>query len=81
MATPCSCSFDRLGNPLNTYSGNLDTDGEGSAEALTDGLLLLHYLFGFDGFTLIERAVGESAVDTSAAENRVYIELRISEVT
>ena len=31
----------------------LDVDGDGSADALTDGVLLLRYLFGFRGATLV----------------------------
>jgi hypothetical protein len=81
MAIPCSCSFDHLTNLPKTKSGNLDIDGDGSTEGLTDGLLLLHYLFGFDGLTLIEGAMGENTVRTSASEIRAYIELRISEGT
>jgi hypothetical protein len=35
----------------------LDIDGDGSTEALTDGLLVLRYHFGFKGATLISGAV------------------------
>ena len=72
---------ETIASYLDANSGNLDIDGDGSTEALTDGLLLLRYLFGFDGLTLIEGAMGENAVRTSASEIRAYIELRISEGT
>ena len=72
---------ETIASYLNANSGNLDIDGDGSTEALTDGLLLLRYLFGFDGPTLIEGAVGENAMRTSATEIRAYIEARISEGT
>ena len=72
---------DTIASYLNANLGDLDVDGDGSAEALTDGLLLLRYLFGFDGPTLIEGAVGENAVRTSATDIKAYIEARISEGT
>ena len=34
------------------YASSGDIDGNGSVDALTDGLLLLRYLFGLDGDTL-----------------------------
>ena len=72
---------DTIASYLNANLGNLDVDGDGSAEALTDGLLLLRYLFGFDGPTLIEGAVGENAARASATDIKAYIEARISEGT
>ncbi|MCS5570643.1 MAG: hypothetical protein NZ768_10015, partial [Pseudomonadales bacterium] len=36
---------------------SFDIDGDGETEALTDGLLVLRYLFGFSGTTLSESAV------------------------
>jgi hypothetical protein len=39
-------------------SSNFDIDGNGVKTALTDGLLLLRYLFGFRGNTLVNGAVG-----------------------
>jgi hypothetical protein len=56
----------------------VDIDGNGSTEALTDGLLLLRYLFGFDGATLIEGAVGDGATRITADEINTYIEARIA---
>jgi hypothetical protein len=43
---------------LNGIASSLNVDGNGSLEALTDGLLALRYLFGFTGGTLINGAVG-----------------------
>ena len=63
---------------LETNEGHVDIDGNGSTEALTDGLLLLRYLFGFDGATLIDGAVGTDATRTTADEIRTYIEARIA---
>ena len=45
-----------------------DIDGDGQADALTDGLLLLRYLFGFRGQTLINGAVSSNATRSNAAD-------------
>ncbi len=39
---------------------SLDVDGDGSVEALTDGLLIIRELFGFAGYSLISGAVSGS---------------------
>ena len=36
---------------------NLDIDDDGNAEPLTDGLLVIRYLFGFSGSSLINGAI------------------------
>jgi hypothetical protein len=63
---------------LNNNTENLDIDGDGSTTALTDGLLLLRYLFGFDGATLVDGALGDSATRETAEDIRSYIQSRIS---
>ena len=68
---------DTIASYLDTNKGHLDIDGDGSTEALTDGLLLLRYLFGFDGATLIEGAVGTDATRTAADEIKTYFDARI----
>ena len=68
---------DTIASYLDTNKGHLDIDGDGSTEALTDGLLLLRYLFGFDGATLIEGAVGTDAPRTAADEIKTYFDARI----
>jgi subtilisin-like proprotein convertase family protein len=52
----------------------LDVDGDGAVEALTDGLLVLRYLFGFRGAVLITGAVdllGCSRCDDAAIESHL----------
>lgn len=51
----------------------LDVDGNGTAEALTDGLLVLRYLFGFRGTTLTQGAIGAGATRATAAAIESYI--------
>jgi len=52
----------------------LDIDGNGSVDALTDGLLVLRYLFGLTGDSLIAGVVAEDAKRTTADELEQYME-------
>ena len=47
---------------------SLDVDGNGQFDALTDGLLILRYLFGFRGDVLINNAVDHNGIRQSADE-------------
>lgn len=58
----------------NSSTSFADIDGSGSVDALTDGLLLLRYLFGFTGDSLIDAAVANGASRQSAADIEAYIE-------
>jgi hypothetical protein len=50
-----------------------DIDDSGNVDALTDGLLLLRYLFGLTGDALIASAVAENANRASADDIEAYI--------
>lgn len=52
----------------------LDIDGNGTVDALTDGLLVLRYLFGLTGDSLIAGVVAEDAKRTTADELEQYME-------
>ena len=56
-----------------TILGSLDIDGNGSVEPLSDGLLILRYLFGFRDATLITGAIGSGATRTTAPEIEAYL--------
>ena len=58
---------------LETNLSQIDIDGDGQTEALTDGLLLLRYLFGFDGDALVQGVIAESATRTTSQEIKAYI--------
>ncbi|MBO1351046.1 MAG: trypsin-like serine protease [Hormoscilla sp. GUM202] len=45
----------------------LDVDGNGMADALTDGIMMMRYLFGFGGNAVIDEALGPDATRTTAA--------------
>jgi hypothetical protein len=51
----------------------LDVDGDGRIDALTDGLLLMRYLFGLRGDALPTGAIGATAKRTTGAQIEAYI--------
>ena len=53
----------------------IDVDGE--SKPLTDGLLLICYLFGFSGDSLISGAIGTGAERDTAGEVEAYIKERL----
>ena len=55
----------------------LDIDGDGEAKPLTDGLLLIRYLFGFSGESLISGAIGAGATRRTAQEVEADIQDRV----
>ena len=55
------------------YASSGDIDGNGSVDALTDGLLLLRYLFGLDGDTLTTGVIGSGATLTDSAALEAYM--------
>jgi hypothetical protein len=55
----------------------LDIDGNGESKALSDGLLLIRYLFGFRDNALIAGAIGSRATRSTSEEIEAYIEDRI----
>lgn len=54
-------------------ANELDIDGDGEAIALTDGLLLIRWLFGFSGNALTAGAVGEGAERATASAIQAHI--------
>ncbi len=59
---------------------SFDIDGDGETEALTDGLLVLRYFFGFSGMTLSEGAVSSSAVRADAGDIEAYLSANVAEL-
>ena len=68
---------DALSSHLTDANTELDVDGDGESKALTDGLLLIRYLFGFTGDSLISGAIGDGAERDTAEEVEAYIEARL----
>ena len=62
--------------PLDASKTNeqlLDIDGNGKVDALTDGLVILRYVFGLRGDILIGGVVASDATRTTAADIEAYL--------
>ena len=73
ISADSSSSSQQVEDYLNAASPILDIDGNGSMDALTDGLLLLRYLFGVRGESLINGAVSSSATRAYIDQVEEYI--------
>ena len=51
----------------------LDVDANGKTEPLTDGLLIIRHLFGFEGDTLTTNAIGADAQRSDGASIEAYL--------
>ena len=56
----------------------LDVDGNGKTEPLTDGLLIIRYLFGFTGEALTSGAISSNAVRSSPEEIEAHLAANVS---
>lgn len=59
---------------------SLDVDDNGTSDALSDGLLMLRYLFGLRGDSLIAGAIGDGAKRTAAIDIVQYLDLMRAEL-
>lgn len=66
------CGADSIGAHLDQIQDGLDIDGNGLTDALTDGLLIIRYLFGFGGTALTDGAVSGGCTRCNAAEIADY---------
>ena len=62
-----------LSSGTHTYK-LLDIDANGEIDALSDGLLVMRYLFDFSGDALVNNAVGDGATRTDSTEIEMYLE-------
>ena len=58
---------------------NADIDNSLDIDALTDGLLLLRYMFGLRGGSLVSEALSTSADRSTAKEIESYIQVAVPE--
>ena len=70
-------SASDISSYLTEAETELDIDGSGDVTALTDGLILIRYLFGFSGDSLIGGAIGTNATRTTSTEIEGYIKPRV----
>jgi CxxC motif-containing protein (DUF1111 family)/predicted lipoprotein with Yx(FWY)xxD motif len=74
IASDAPLSSSEVVTRLDTMMAIADIDDSGAVDALTDGLLLLRYLFGLSGETLINSAVSSEANRASVADIGAYLE-------
>jgi parallel beta-helix repeat protein len=66
---------ENIENYIETGFPYLDIDGNTRSDALTDGILILRYLFGIDeGNSLINEAVDPNGTRTTSEDIQIYIE-------
>jgi len=68
---------ESISSLLSEADSELDIDGNGESKALTDGLLLIRYLFGFTGDALTAGAIGDGATRSTSEDIEAYIGDRI----
>ena len=59
---------------LDSIRSTLDIDGNGQVDALTDGLLIIRYLFGIRGAALINSVLSPNATRTSSAQIEAQVQ-------
>ncbi|MBT5204322.1 MAG: YHYH protein [Gammaproteobacteria bacterium] len=65
---------DEIAIKIDSLVGDLDIDLNGEAGALTDGLMIIRYLFGFTGTSLVDGAVADDATRTDPEDIAAYLE-------
>ena len=64
---------------INMLGGLADIDGDGHVDPLTDGLIIMRYLLGFEGDALINNVVSVDATRNNFLDIEAYIKSLISE--
>jgi hypothetical protein len=73
----CNCSAEQIEAAIAAIGDQLDIDGDDEVRALTDGLLLLRYLFGFRAAALVTGVVDPGCTRCEAPEIEAHIELLV----
>ena len=68
-----------IGDYIRANLQDLDIDGDGAARPLTDGLLVIRFLFGFEGQALVQGAVSDEAPRATSQQLTNFLE-QISDV-
>jgi hypothetical protein len=58
---------------LNSIRAQLDVDGNGQPDALTDGIMVQRYMSGTRGDALTKDAIGTNATRTTSAQVEAYL--------
>jgi hypothetical protein len=75
MATDSTMTSDEVQVAVEKALVIADVDGDGNVDALTDGLIVLRYMFGLTGETLMDGVVSANATRASAESVQQHIEL------
>jgi hypothetical protein len=75
VSSSCTrCTAPAIESRLAGLGSMLDVDGDGELEGLTDGVLLIRWMFEFTGATLVEGAVDlNDCTRCSAAQIESYL--------
>jgi len=71
---------DAISESLSAAGLVLDVDDDGEVKALSDGLLIIRHLFGFEGSSLVSGALGLNAQREDPDEIGAYIDSLIPNV-
>ena len=63
-----------IGDYIRANLQDLDIDGDGAARPLTDGLLVIRFLFGFEGQALVQGAVSDEAPRATSQQLTNFLE-------
>ena len=75
VADACTrCTAQDITAHLSQLDLQLDIDGDGIKGALTDGLLILRYNFGFSGESLVKSVVANECARCDAAAISAYLD-------
>jgi hypothetical protein len=67
LGSSCTrCDGAAIDTCVTSILAELDLDGDGTVGALTDGLIVLRFAFGFRGSLLVSGAVGENCTRCDA---------------
>lgn len=67
-----------LESRIASLGNRLDVDNNGAVDALTDGLIILRYLFGLTDNALVNGVIADDATRVTATDIQSYIEILIS---
>ena len=68
-----AASTATMAGAVNSSMHGVDVDGDGVFDALTDGVLVIRYLFGLRGEALIQGLISTRAVRTTSAQIEQYM--------
>jgi hypothetical protein len=80
MSPESTMTADQVEDTFENAMDIADIDNDGSVDALTDGLMLLRYLFDVRGNNLTQDVMGQNAGRTSQSEIEAHIEKYMPEM-